>query len=244
MELDGRVVVITRGISEIGLALAVRCQKEGAMVVLSDTNEKSLLKIAEETSVIPIAGDTTQPADIKSLVDKTMHRFGRIDLFVSNASLGTLGTGFSNGRDWNASCQSGLLSQMYAVKYMLPQVINRKNGYFLYLIPSTGLFTEYSLDMYSTLKHPTLSFAERMAARYGNVGIKVSVFCSEPFVTELDKTVTNNKCDAVKLQNLAEQVIVGIRQEQFMIFFHNKSKTTNTYRHELQHYEMYGNMRA
>ena len=104
MELDGRVVVITRGISEIGLALAARCQKEGAIVVLSDTNEKSLLKIADETGEIPIAGDTTQPPDIKSLVDKTRHRFGRIDLFVSNASLDTFGTSFPNGRDCNASC--------------------------------------------------------------------------------------------------------------------------------------------
>ena len=243
MELDGRVVVITRGISEIGLALAAQCQKEGAIVVLSDTNEKSLLKIADETGIIPIAGDTTQPPDIKSLVDKTRHRFGRIDLFVSNAWLDTLGTSFSNGGDWNASCQSGLLSQMYAVKYLLPQMINRKNGYFLNVIPATGLFAEYNLGMYSTLKHPSLSFAERMAATYGNVGVKVSVFCSEPFETEVDETVTNNKCDALKLQNLAEQVIMGIRQEQFMIFFRNKGKT-NIYQHELLHYEMYGKMRA
>ena len=244
MELDGRVVVITMAISEIGLALAARCQKEGAMVVLSDTNEKGLLKIADETGVIPIAGDTTHPPDIKGLVDKTRRRFGRIDLFVSNASMGTLDTSFSEGRDWNASCQSGLLSQMYAVKYMLPQMINRKNGYFLNVIPATGLFAEYNLGMYSTLKHPSLSFAERMAAIYGNLGIKVSVVCSEPFVAEVDETVTNNKCDAFKLQNLAEQVIAGIRQEQFMIFLHNKSKTTNTYQHQLLHYGMYGNMRA
>src|SRR4030095_5001785 len=241
MELDGRVVIITRGISGIGLALAARCQKEGAMVVLSDTNEKGLLKIADETGVIPIAGDTTHPPDIKSLVDKTRYRFGRIDLFVSNASLGTLDTNFSEGRNWNASCQSGLLSQMYAVKYMLPQMINRKNGYFLNVIPATGLFDEYNLGMYSTLKHPSLSFAERRAATYANTGVKVSVLCFEPFVTEVDEPVTNNKCDAVKLQNLAEQAIVGIRQEQFMIFLHNnyKSKTTNTYQHELLHYEMY-----
>ena len=244
MELDGRVVVITKGISEIGLALAAGCQQEGAIVVLSDTNEKSLLKIAEETSVIPIAGDTTQPADIKRLVDKTMHRFGRIDLFVSNASLCTLGSGYSKGRDWNASCQSGLLSQMYAVKYMLPQWINRKNGYFLNVIPATGLFGEYNLGMYSTLKHPSLSFAERMAAIYGNAGVKVSVFCSEPLVRNVDETVTNNKCDAVKLENLAGQVIEGIRQEQFMIFSHIKSKTPNTYQQDLLHYEMYGKMRA
>jgi NAD(P)-dependent dehydrogenase (short-subunit alcohol dehydrogenase family) len=244
MILDGRVVVITRGISEIGLSLADRCQQEGAIVVLSDTNEKTLLKIADETGVIPIAGDTTQPPDIKSLVDKTRHRFGRIDLFVSNASPGTLGAGFSNGRDWNASCQSGLLSQMHAFKYMLPQMINRKNGYFLYVIPGTGLFAEYNLGMYSTLKHPSLSFAERMAANYGNVGVKVSVVCSEPFVREVDGTITNNKCDAGKLQNLAGQVIEGIRQEQFMIFLHNKSKTTNPYQQELPHYGMYRNMRA
>jgi len=232
MELDGRVVVITKGISEIGLALAARCQKEGAIVVLSDTNEKTLLKIADETGITPIAGDTTHPPDIKSLVDKTTHRFGRIDLFVSNASPGPLGTSFSNGSDWNASC---LLSQMYAVKYMLPQMINRKNGYFLNLIPATGLFAEYDLGMYSTLKHPLLSFAERMAASYGHVGVKVSVFCSELFITDV-AIVTQNKCAVVNLQNLAGQIIEGIRHEQFIMFLHNKCKATNIYQHELVHY--------
>ena len=244
MELDGRVVVVTRGITEIGLALAAGCQKEGAIVVLSDTNEKGLLKIAEETGIIPMAGSTTQPPDIKSLVDKTMHRFGRIDLFVSNESLCSSHTSFSNGKEWNACCQSGLLSQMYAVKYMLPQWVNRKNGYFLTVIPATGLFAEYNLGMYSTLKHPSLSFAERMAATYGNVGVKVSLFCFEPSVTGLGETITNNRCSAATLQNLAEQLMVGIRQEQFMICLQKRSKTINTYQHQLLHHEMYGNIRA
>jgi len=244
MELNGRVVVITRGTSEIGLALAARFQNEGAIVIVSDKNEKSLIKIADEIDAIPIAGDTTWPPDIKSLVDKTRHRFGRIDLFVSNACPETLSTSFSNGNEWTDCCKIDLLSQMYAVKYMLPQMINRKNGYFLNMIPVTGLFAEYNLGMYSTLRHPSLSFAERMAATYRNVGVKISVVCSEPFLTKVDGTVTNNKCDAVKLQNLAEQVIAGIRQEQFMIFLHNKSKTTNTYQHELLQYEMYGKRRA
>jgi NADP-dependent 3-hydroxy acid dehydrogenase YdfG len=243
MELDGRVVVITRGISEIGLALAARFQEEGAIVVLSDTNEKSLYKIADETGAIPIACDSRWPPDIKRIVDKINHRLGRIDLFVSNACRETLGASFSNGKEWNDCCQSDLLSQMYAVKYMLPQMINRKNGYFLNVIPTTGLFNEYNLGMYSTLKHPSLSFAERMAATYKNAGVKVSVVCSEPFLTKVDETVTNNKCDAVKLQDLAEQVIVGIRQEQFMIFS-QKIKATNSHHNDLISYKTYGSLRA
>ena len=144
MELDGRVVVITRGISEIGLALAARCQNEGAIVILSDTNEKGLLKIAEETGAIPIAADTTWPPDIKRIVDKTRHRLGRIDLFVSNACPDTLRTSFSNGKEWNDSCQRDLLSQMYAVKYMLPQMINRKSGYFLNVIPANKQVIQFN----------------------------------------------------------------------------------------------------
>jgi NAD(P)-dependent dehydrogenase (short-subunit alcohol dehydrogenase family) len=243
MELAGRVVVITRGISEIGLALAVRCQEEGAIVVLSDKNEKSLIKIADETGAIPIAGDTTWPPDIKRLIDKINHRFGRIDLFVSNACPETLRTVFSNGNEWDDCCQSDLLSQMYAVKYMLPQMINRKNGYFLNIIPATGLFAEFNLGLYSTLKHPSLSFAERMAAAYKNVGVKVSVVCFEPFLTKIDETVISNKCDAVKLQDLAEQVVLGIRQAQFMIFS-KKIKATNSHHNDLIRYKTYGNLRA
>lgn len=244
MKLDGRVVVVTRGVSELGLALASGCQKEGAAVVLCDKNERSLLRLAKETGATAIAGNSTHPADIKTLIDRTMHRFGRIDLFVSNEPVGTLGAGFSNDREWNSSLQPGLLSQMHAVKYMLPQWLNRKHGYFLVAVPETGLFTEYNLGNYSTLKHPSLSFAERMSDLYGNLGLKVSVFCFESPATTGDEVMIEGAEYPDKVLDMADQIIEGIQEQKFMIRFQRKSKPISGQHPSYQRHITYSHIRA
>ena len=242
MELDGRVAVITRGTTGIGMGLAIRFMELGATVVIVDSNEKLLVKKATETGAVAIAADMTNRSDIKNLVDKTTRRFGRIDLFISNTSSAALGDHVISQKDWNHYWQSDAMSQMYAAKYVLPQMICRRSGYLINMVPLVGLQAEFRSEMYSTLTHPSLSFSERMLAVYANTGIKVSVICSDCFVLPVDENETINQPDAFKLNNLADQVVRGIRREQFMIFTHVKNR--NSYQGELNNHDTQRRMRA
>lgn len=217
MDLDGSVTIITRGTSGIAAALAERFAALGSIVVLSDKNEEALHKRACECGTVGIAGDLSCNTGIKNLIDKVIHRFGRIDLFVSNALCAGLGNLFISERDRNQCWQSDTMAQMYAARYLLPQMIRQGGGYLLNMIPATGLFTEFRSDLYSTLSHPSFSFAERMATNYRAAGIKISVFCSDAFPSAAWDPFGKRSDNTRMLRGLTDSIVAGLQQEQFMI---------------------------
>jgi short-subunit dehydrogenase len=216
------------GTNEVGLPLAVRFLKQGALVVLADKNEKKLVEKATELGVIGITADATQQMDVKSLVNKVTRMLGRIDLFVSTISFGERAHWLVSESERNQYWHTEVLSQMYVAKHVLPQMVKRGDGYLLNMLPATGLQDEFRSDMYSTLNHPALGLAERMAALYRQSGIKVSLLCLDPL-----KTMEGDSNDANYGQNLADLVVDGIQKEQFMISANTKINLQELYRHEM-----------
>lgn len=218
MNIEGKIAVVTNGTSGIGLALAVRFIEEGAVVILSGANEKNLKTTAAEIGATPIVANTTKKEDLKNLVDKATKKFGRIDLFVSNIWLGGFGNVFLTDNERNACWHLNVMSQMYAAKYVLPQMISCGSGYFLNIIPGVGLEEEFHLPLYSTIKHEALSFAERMATTYRNAGIKVSVICNGSLRYPVEPGIGATLEKYPEPEVLADRVMYGIWKEQFMIY--------------------------
>src|SRR6185437_16753315 len=88
MNVKDKVAVVTGGASGIGLVLCARFAREGAHVVLSDLDEEACNRHAAPIGALPVAADVGREEDIEHLVKATIERFGRIDLFVSNAGIG------------------------------------------------------------------------------------------------------------------------------------------------------------
>ncbi len=85
--LAGRVAIITGGSRGIGLACAAELTNNGAKVIITGRDGKSL---AAAQSVLgkdgmTFAGDASKDADIEACVDQVMSRYGRIDILVNNA---------------------------------------------------------------------------------------------------------------------------------------------------------------
>ena len=95
MEINGKVAVVTGGASGIGACMATRFAREGAAgVVLADVNLERAEDVARGigAQAVAIGCDVTREADIQELVRQTRERFGRIDIYFSNAGiLGRLG---------------------------------------------------------------------------------------------------------------------------------------------------------
>ena len=87
MRVKDKVAVVTGGASGIGLALCTRFAREGAQVVLSDLDQDACDRQAAPIGAFPVAADVGREDDIKHLVATTIERFGRIDLFVSDAGI-------------------------------------------------------------------------------------------------------------------------------------------------------------
>lgn len=92
--LDGRVAVVTGASSGLGIQFAQALAQAGADVVLGARREdrlKETLKLveAEGRDGVAVRTDVTNPTDCTNFVDAAMEKFGRVDVLVNNAGVGT-----------------------------------------------------------------------------------------------------------------------------------------------------------
>src|ERR1700734_3489305 len=89
MEIKDKVTIITGASEGIGLAIAQDMAKQGAKLVLAARSADKLNDIAKDMpGALAVPTDMTKPADVKNLLDKTMEKFGRVDILINNAGQG------------------------------------------------------------------------------------------------------------------------------------------------------------
>jgi NAD(P)-dependent dehydrogenase (short-subunit alcohol dehydrogenase family) len=89
-DMNGQVVLITGALSGIGRAAAVAFAKKGAKVVVAGRRDEAGERLAEELRSLGseaefINADVRKEDNVRALVDKTVARFGRVDVAVNNA---------------------------------------------------------------------------------------------------------------------------------------------------------------
>ena len=92
-KLDGKVAVITGAASGMGRATAIRFAKEGASVVVADLNSQGGEMVISEIAAakgraVYQRTDVTSEADIKSVIDRAVKEYGRLDITYNNAGVG------------------------------------------------------------------------------------------------------------------------------------------------------------
>ena len=92
--LTDRVVVVTGASSGLGVAFAQAAAEAGADVVLAARRTDRLEKTAELVRAagrtpLSVATDIADPAQAQNMIDKAMEQFGRVDVLINNAGVGT-----------------------------------------------------------------------------------------------------------------------------------------------------------
>ena len=92
MNLAGKTAIITGGGSGIGEAIVRLFAAQGAAVIIADWNEKDSSRLAVELTssghqVIAVKVDVSRDSDVRELIQKTLHRFGQLDVLVNNAAV-------------------------------------------------------------------------------------------------------------------------------------------------------------
>lgn len=130
--LTGRVAVLTGGASGIGRRTAELFADEGAMVVIGDRNEVLLEEVRTAigghrcaTAVI----DVTQEPDLERLVTLAGERFGKVDVAVNSAGIGTLGPVHDHpAESWRAVIDVCLTGVFLAVKHEARVMLDQGGG--------------------------------------------------------------------------------------------------------------------
>ncbi|MEV7136433.1 SDR family oxidoreductase [Arthrobacter sp. NPDC093128] len=188
--LNGKVAVVTGGISGIGLASAERFLAEGAKVIVADIRDDEGRRTAEllgENAAF-VHADVTTEASIEDLVARTVNRFGRLDVFFNNA--GTTGSSASvtdlTEEGFNATISVDTSSVVFGHKHAARQFIRQGGGGSIITTASVaGLQGGWSSVSYSTAKHAVIGTIRHAAMELSPHGIRTNAIAPGVIMTPL-----------------------------------------------------------
>lgn len=226
MRVQDKVIIVTGGGNGIGRALCQRFAAEGAKAVVpADIDGEAACQVARSVGGFEFCTNVASESDIQMLVDAVLKKFGRIDLFCSNAGIGIEGDCWVPDREWQRAWEINFMAHVYAARAVLPGMLARKEGYLLQTVSAAGLLTQLGSAPYSVTKHAALSLAEWLAITYGDRGIKVSALCPQGVKTRMLENAefgggTFLRENALEPEQVAEAVIQGLEAERFLILPH------------------------
>jgi NAD(P)-dependent dehydrogenase (short-subunit alcohol dehydrogenase family) len=224
MELRDRVCVITGGSGGIGRAMAKAYLAEGAKaVVLADLGADAVAAAARDIGCEGMACDVTREADIQRLVNDTLARYGRIDLFCSNAGASARGLLTDAPNElWQRQWELHVMAHLYAARAVLPSMRARGEGYLLNTASAAGLLAALGSGPYTVSKAAAVKLAEFLSITHGDEGIRVSVLCPQGVNTAMaPRSLGDGQTDGIiEADALAQVVVEAIRAERFYVLPH------------------------
>jgi len=224
MQIKDKVAVVTGAASGIGRALAKRFVAEGAKAVIAaDLQEGPLRDLASEYGVIPIACDVRREADIQTLVTETEANHGPVDIFCSNAGICELGDEHVSDADWQRNWEIHVMAHVHAARAVANTMAERGAGYLVNTASAAGLLAHIDSATYTVTKHAAVAFAEWLAIRYGDRGVRVSVLCPQAVRTPMTAG-REGRVAAVdgmlEADEVADCVVQAMADETFLILPH------------------------
>ena len=219
MDLKGKVAVITGAASGIGKAAALRFAREGAEgLVLGDLNS------FQPEHGIAVRCDVGKEGDIQNLVREAEKRYGRVDVFFSNAGIFQAGDIHAPDADWERNWKIHVMAHVYAARAVVDGMLARGGGYFIVTASAAGLLNIVESATYGVTKHGAVSFAEWLAIAYGRKGLKVSCLCPQAVLTNMftGDGGSAGVDGALTVEQLMDEVVKTMREEKFLILPHPK----------------------
>jgi len=229
MELTGKSIVITGAASGIGRAMAQRfAAEQPARLVLVDINEAALAEVAEALGAEHRCCDLSDETSVTDTFSEIDRSGQGIDLYCGNAGVLFFGGLETPSDAFGKVLDINVMAHVYAMRALLPGMLERGGGYALITASAAGLLTQLGSLSYSVSKHAALSVAEWLAVTYADRGLKVSALCPQAVETAMTAGTEGGSVAGIdgmlKADAVAEVVLQGLRDESFLILPHPEVK--------------------
>lgn len=213
--VEGQVVFITGAASGIGHSIGMEFLNAGAKVVFTDINEEKLNEVTKALQdsgkdCMGIKVDVTNEEDIRSAIEKTVERYGRLDVLLNNAGLQHV----SPIEDFPTSKYEFMIKVMLtapfmAIKHAMPIMKKQGFGRILNMASINGLIGFAGKAAYNSAKHGVIGLTKVAALEAAEYGVTVNAICPGYVDTPLVRGQLNDLASTrnVPLESVLEDVI-------------------------------------
>jgi NAD(P)-dependent dehydrogenase (short-subunit alcohol dehydrogenase family) len=197
--MSNPVVLITGALTGIGRATAFAFAREGARIVVSGRRDDAGAALATELRALGVEAefvraDVRHEDDVRNLVDKTVARFGRLDVAVNNA--GTEGTPGpvteQSAESYAATFDTNVLGVLLSLKHELRVMQAQGAGSIVNLSSTMGHRGAANASLYTASKHAVEGLTKSAALEGAAFGVRVNAVAPGPIETAMLDRFTGN----------------------------------------------------
>ena len=180
--MSAPVVLITGALTGIGRATAIAFAHEGARVAISGRRDEAGQKLLAELRELGIEAeywraDVRHDEDVRDLVNKTIARFGRLDIAVNNA--GTEGSGglvtAQTADTYAATFDTNVLGTLLSMKHELRVMLPQGSGSIVNISSAYGSVGAPGASVYVASKHAVEGLTKSAALEVAATDVRVNV---------------------------------------------------------------------
>ena len=211
MKLKGKVAIVTGGANGIGRAIALRFAREGAHIVVVDTDPEQANEVVKEIEAlkgkaIATQTDVRDSREVNQMVEAVLREFDKIDILVNNAG-GTArdrSTLFHECPEdvWDFVIDTNLKGTFLCTKAVLKYMMPQRSGRILSTSSTEGVrgSTAKGGVEYSAVKAGIIGFTKSLAKQVGQYGITVNCYSPGAILTRAWKAFPE-RCEAMQKRN-------------------------------------------
>ncbi len=210
---EKRVALVTGGSTGIGratsLAFAKTCSRVAVSDVLVEEGKKTVEMIKKEgEEAIFIKADVSKSEEVKSMIDKVVKTYGRLDCAFNNAGIeGDQGTTAEcTIENWNRVIGINLTGVWLCMKYEIPEMLKTGGGSIVNMASVAGRVGFPNIPAYTASKHGVNGLTKTAALEYATQGIRVNAVCPGIIHTEMIDRFTGGDQKALEQMVALEPV--------------------------------------